>query len=122
MWHYIKYCAKYRTAFTLAHFNVLPSALLEGRFSKIPVNEWICPYGTGVTEYVEHVILHCNMYEECRKKLISPILTAFSGCSPTTLVLICLRDVSSHITERVSKFLMTSMKIRKKKVAIFLRE
>lgn len=42
---YILTFTKLRIAFFKAGFSIPPSALLQGRYSKIPVAEHICPYG-----------------------------------------------------------------------------
>ena len=73
-----------------------------------------CPCGNGEIESVKHVIFHCRMYDDCKNKLISPLIGVSLPGSPTALLLSHLEVVSTYLTGRVSKFLMIAMRTREK--------
>ncbi|XP_061485692.1 uncharacterized protein LOC133386086 [Rhineura floridana] len=66
--------SKCRKAFTWVRMNVLPSAVLEGRYNKTPYAERLCPCGKREIETNVHVILHCSLYDHLRSLLITPLL------------------------------------------------
>lgn len=51
--------SKYRGIFILAHYNALPSAILEDRHHHIPLPQWLCPCHAWK---VESVLLHWLFY------------------------------------------------------------
>lgn len=63
----IWFLPKYRGAFILAHFSMLPFALLSGRFTKPWVYEQLRLCGVGAIGPVDPVLLYCNLYRECRE-------------------------------------------------------
>uniref|UniRef100_A0A2D4PQN9 Reverse transcriptase zinc-binding domain-containing protein n=2 Tax=Micrurus surinamensis TaxID=129470 RepID=A0A2D4PQN9_MICSU len=103
---------KYRRAFSLARFNVLPSALLSGRFKKLLLSERLCPCDRAEVETVEHVLIHCPIYNTARIQLWSSIGFDLSGFNANNLVVYCLGDKSSYITAQVSKFFLRAVTVR----------
>lgn len=57
----------YRRAFTLLQYNVLLSAVLVGKYKKIPNEEGLCPCGNGSTELLVHVFFDHKIDEHIRK-------------------------------------------------------
>lgn len=102
----------YRRAFTLARFNVLPSAVAEGRYKKIPYHERICPCGQDEVETAEHVLLRCNFYKDQRTLLIYPLLSNLPGRSSGHFLHMLLTDGNPTSVYAVAKFLAAAMKIR----------
>ena len=105
---------KYRRAFTLARFNVLPSALLQGRFAGKPYAERLCPCGLPEVESVTHVLLRCRFYNDIRRVFISPVMQ-----NPLNefLCLKCLvEDRDPEITLKVAKYCVAAMRLREQAV------
>lgn len=45
-------------AISLARFNLLPSMVTDGRYSKTPYAECLCPSNQGCIETIPHIMLH----------------------------------------------------------------
>ena len=103
---------KYRRAFTLVRLNVPPSAILEGRFQRIPLENRVCPCGDGSIESVAHVLLSCTFYKDLRKEVITPLLLSIPGRSTNATVSYLLADQDNQVTAKTAKFLVGAMKIR----------
>nr|XP_016853653.1 PREDICTED: uncharacterized protein LOC107983669 [Anolis carolinensis] len=104
--------ANHRRAFTLARCHALPSAVLEGRYQKIPYSERLCPCDSGQIETTEHVLLQCLFYRDIRTRLIMPWTTKYPGCSGQFYVTLLLSDTISAVTYNVAKFCTAAIKIR----------
>lgn len=103
---------KYRRAFTLARWDVLPSAVLEGRYQKTPFEKRLCPCGDGNTETMSHVLLSCPLYKDLRNEIITPLILANPGRSPDITLYFLLSDTDSQITEKVARYIERAMKLR----------
>lgn len=75
-----------RRAFTLARCNVLPSAVLQGRFNGIPMRERLCPCSSGAVESIDHIFFCCSLHAEARNKFLTPFLSE-TTCSSDNSVL-----------------------------------
>lgn len=104
--------AKYRRAFTLTRFDVLPSALLKGRYVGKPYAERVCPCGLKEVETASHVLLHCDLYGDIRSLFISPIVQKFPGRSESQRLKILLGDKNPEVTLKVAKFSAAAIKRR----------
>lgn len=72
---------RYCHAFTLARFNVLPSALLTGRYNSVPSNRRFCPCSVNLTETLVHVFFCCRFYVQACLALLEPVLVDKKTCS-----------------------------------------
>lgn len=52
----------------MARCNSIPSAVLWGRFNGTPLHERICPCSQRVVETLDHLLFHCPLYNEARRK------------------------------------------------------
>ena len=64
---------RHRWTFTRARFNALPSALLTGRYLRIPLEQRLCPCDLKEIESISHVLLYCTLYRDLRKELSEPL-------------------------------------------------
>ena len=105
---------KFRTAFTHLRFQVMPTALLSGRFSGVPVDRRLCICGEPVIEDLSHYVLDCPLYLEPRIKHIQRFL--LGQYFPTNLdkIVFLLSDTNPLITYSVSLFALAARKIRAK--------
>ncbi|KAJ7313381.1 hypothetical protein JRQ81_004695, partial [Phrynocephalus forsythii] len=53
-----------RRAFTLARCNVMPSAVLYGRFQGLPLDKRCCSCGMGSVETLDHIFFYCPLHKE----------------------------------------------------------
>lgn len=100
-----------RTAFSLARWKALPSAVVEGRFRKTPMLERVCPCGDGEVETIKHVLLYCQFYQEIRSKIIFPLLRRYTGRSDIELFNLFLIGANPKITVPCAKFFSAAYKI-----------
>ncbi|KAJ7303251.1 hypothetical protein JRQ81_012188 [Phrynocephalus forsythii] len=105
------YVPKYRRAFSCARFNVMPSAMLEGRFKGTPLQNRTCPCGEGV-ETLAHVLLLCSFYREVRQELLFPMLVKKPGRSSDFYISLLLGDRDKQVTLLTAKFLAAAIKMR----------
>ena len=103
---------KYRRAFTLARLDVLPSAVLEGRYQKLPREKRLCPCGDGNLETVSHVLLTCPLYKDLRSEIITPLLLSIPGRSSAAAMFYLLADQNIQTTEKVARFIERAMRLR----------
>uniref|UniRef100_A0A670HL80 ribonuclease H n=1 Tax=Podarcis muralis TaxID=64176 RepID=A0A670HL80_PODMU len=103
---------KLRRAFTLARLNMLPSAVLEGRYQGISFENRLCPCGAGCVETVSHVLLSCSLYKDLRDETIAPLLSAIPGHSCEAKLFSLLADQNGSTTEKVAKFVERAMRLR----------
>ena len=114
--------AKYRWAFSRARFNAFPSAVLEGRFQKQPMEQRLCSCNTDQIESIAHILLFCPLYHSIRNSLIFPLLSHFTNFMPIAtynsgkMVKLLLRDKDPNISQMVAKFLYISTRIKSCKV------
>nr|XP_034966343.1 uncharacterized protein LOC118082652 [Zootoca vivipara] len=104
--------SKFRRAFTLARLDVLPSAVLEGRFQKIPAEKRLCPCGIGNTETVAHILLSCPLYKDLRLDLITPLLLTIPGRPTEATLFFLLSDQNDQRTTKVARFIEGEMRLR----------
>ncbi|XP_053139871.1 39S ribosomal protein L19, mitochondrial isoform X1 [Hemicordylus capensis] len=107
---------KYCRMFTLARFNVLPSAELEGKFRGIPKEQRLCPCGSGEQESIFHILLCCLFYRDLRTCYISSLLTDFPGHTDAFYVNYLLSDQKEEVTFKVAKFCEAAKKARQQMV------
>lgn len=105
--------AKHRWAFSRARFNALPSALLEGRYNKIPIEQRLCPCNSNEIETIGHVILYCPLYRDSRKELIEPILRKIPRSTDDTYIRHLLADKEPEINRSVAKYCYIATRIRR---------
>ncbi|CAI5798460.1 Hypothetical predicted protein [Podarcis lilfordi] len=67
----------YRWAFSRARFETMPSAVLYGKFTRVPMHARLCPCMSNKVESVTHILLSCEFYSEERAQLILPLLSKF---------------------------------------------
>ena len=110
---------KHRRAFTLARCQALPSAILEGRYKKIPLEERRCPCGLGQLETTEHILLFCLYYRDLRSSFIRPILRNFPGRTEQFYISLLLQDSTPEITYAVARFCAASSAMRRRILALY---
>lgn len=109
----------YRWAFSRARFETMPSAVLYGKFTRVPMHARLCPCMSNKVESVTHILLSCEFYSEERVQLILPLLSKFIPLqyylesSPEILRKYLLEDSSSSISYEVAKFCTLVIKKRK---------
>lgn len=108
---------KYRRSFTLARFNVLPSALLQGRFEGKPYTARVCPCGSLEVETASHVLLRCRLYEDIRLTFITPVLQKSRKESEYHSLKLLLEDKNPKTTLNVAKFCASAINRRKQVVS-----
>lgn len=104
---------KFRRAFMSARFNILPSAVLEGRFKKIPYEHRYCPCGSEEIENINHVLFGCSLYTEIRALYITPIVLQFPGRQEKFYTNFLLADQKEGITQAVAQFFAAAIANRK---------
>ncbi|XP_061446802.1 uncharacterized protein LOC133367087 [Rhineura floridana] len=102
-----------RKAFTMAKFDVLPSALLEGRFNRIPQTESYCPCDSGAIETAGHVLLECRFYTSLRSHFIIPLFQKFPSRDKKFFAQYLLADINSPITCKVMNFFAAAIDTRR---------
>lgn len=70
---------KYWRIFTVASFNALPSASLEGRYHHVPLPQQLCLCHPEKIESIGHVLLHCLFDNDIQSQYIFPILSTLPG-------------------------------------------
>lgn len=103
---------KFRRALTLARFNMLPTAVLEGRFKKIPYELRLCHCDLGAIETTEHVLLYCQFYRDVRNQLIYPIINKFPGNTDLFYLRLLLDSRDPSMIHKVAKFCYIVCKVR----------
>lgn len=61
----------------MARYNIVPSAIVEGHYRKVPMVEWICPCGSEIVETLEHVLLGWKLYNDICAKYSYPLLGGY---------------------------------------------
>ncbi|XP_053122321.1 uncharacterized protein LOC128332077 isoform X2 [Hemicordylus capensis] len=107
----------HRRAFTLARCHALSSAILEGKYKKIPFMERLCPCDSGEVETIDHVLLSCPFYKDSRDRLISPLLLKYPGHSSQVYAKMLLSDDNRSFTYNVARFCGEACKIRRVLIA-----
>ena len=106
---------KLRRAFSLARFNILPSAILSGRYHGISYSDRLCPCTKTHIETVPHVLLHCPFYQMLRLKCFNPTFNPtfihLTELSDHYKVLFLLDNSDPEIIEIVAKFLYDAIAI-----------
>lgn len=108
---------KYRHSFTLARFNVLPSALLLGRYEGKPYESRVCPCGSSEVETSLHVLLHCSYYEDLRLTFIAPVLQKLKNEPELQRMRALVEDKVPEITINVAKFCVAAIRRRKQELS-----
>uniref|UniRef100_A0A670JBD8 ribonuclease H n=1 Tax=Podarcis muralis TaxID=64176 RepID=A0A670JBD8_PODMU len=60
----------FRRAFTMARFHSIPTAFLQGIYSKTPITQRLCPCTMNEVEDFIHFFFYCPIYEPIRSKLL----------------------------------------------------
>ncbi|XP_053118799.1 inversin isoform X5 [Hemicordylus capensis] len=106
--------SKFRWAFSRARFNVFPSALLYGKYAKLPYEERKCPCDQAV-ETVAHILLKCPIYQDIRHQLIDPLLKDLNGKDDDLVVTYLLDDKDISTSAAVAKFCYVASRLRPSK-------
>ena len=96
----------------LARFNVLPSAILFGRYCRVPHNLRRCPYSQDAIETVSHVLLDCPFYNSPQARFLDLLLSGYQDRSDNAKVCFLVQGKINHITTYVACFLQTAIQIR----------
>ena len=106
----------HRRAFTLARSSALPSAIIEGRYKKIPRANRTCPCKSGELETIEHVIFRCVFYEEARVRLIFPLLHKIEDCPENSKIRYLLWQGNEAEIMQVAKFCAFAYRVRQSEI------
>lgn len=60
--------------------------------------ERVCPCGAGEVKTIEHVLLHCQFYQETRSKIIFCVLKSHPGYSDAEIFRLFLMGVNLQVT------------------------
>ena len=104
-----------RRAFMLARFNILPTAVMTGRFQKIPYAYRQCPCKQGSIETIQHVFFYCPIYDAIRAKVLNALPFKGTGYSDSCKVQFLLSNQDPDIIDIVAKFLQMSILLRELK-------
>ena len=96
---------QHRRAFSLARFNVMPSAVLTGRFLRTPHADRLCSCKQNCIDSISHILLGCPKYTAPRIQLLEPILKNKSGLSEADKVYFMLSDSLQDVSASVASFL-----------------
>ncbi|XP_053146803.1 uncharacterized protein LOC128342830 [Hemicordylus capensis] len=96
--------ATFRRAMTLARLNALPTAVLKGKFKKLPYSAHLCPCGSGDIETTAHVILYCTFYKDIHINFISLLLMEFPGHTDDFYLDYLLSSFKETVSSNVAKF------------------
>ncbi|CAI5791307.1 Hypothetical predicted protein [Podarcis lilfordi] len=61
-----------RRAFTCARLNCFPTAVLSGRYSRVPIANRTCSCNDTALETMEHVMLFCPNWTDERSRFLTP--------------------------------------------------
>ena len=101
-----------RRAFMLIRMDMLPSAILEGRYKKIPYLNRHCACGVGSIETLEHALLDCKIYEQIQERYINSIILNSDGSNRKGYLQTLLEDRNKATTYNVAKFGCLAIKLR----------
>lgn len=90
----------------LLWFNILVSAILEGKCCKILSAESLCSCKDGNTELQDHILLY--FYQDTLNELLTPLLNLFSG---QRRILYLLASKDPQINLFVAKFASLACRI-----------
>lgn len=99
-------CPQTHRAFSLVRFNVLPSALLSGRFHNIPYSERLCGCNGTSIETWSHTVFHCHRYNGLRVKYLSSVLLRMQGWNDSDMLLQLLSSQNIKILYSVACFFL----------------
>lgn len=88
----------------LARLNIFPSAVLTGRYSRVPFDQRRCNHCGIEPDSVTHFLCVCPVFSKLRRVFLGPVISSYSG-PPNLLAAFLLNDFSQEITLLVAKFL-----------------
>ena len=100
-----------RRVFMLIRMDMLPSAILDGRYKKISYLNQLCVYGEGRIETLEHVLLDGKIYKQIRESYINPIILDRDGGNRKCCLQTLLEDRNKATTYNVAKFGRLALKL-----------
>uniref|UniRef100_A0A670IUV5 ribonuclease H n=1 Tax=Podarcis muralis TaxID=64176 RepID=A0A670IUV5_PODMU len=99
-----------RRAFTCARLNCFPTAVLSGRYSRVPSANRTCSCNDTVLETMEHVMLFCPNWTDERSRFLTPLVNKLHLPIQPWIVSLLLQDSDRWITEMTANFLLSVMK------------
>ncbi|CAI5770207.1 Hypothetical predicted protein [Podarcis lilfordi] len=99
-----------RRAFTCARLNCFPTAVLSGRYSRVPIANRTCSCNDTALETMEHVMLFCPNWTDERSRFLTPLVNKFHLPIQPWIVSLFLQDSDCWITEMTANFLLSVMK------------
>ncbi|KAJ7337996.1 hypothetical protein JRQ81_010522 [Phrynocephalus forsythii] len=99
-------------AFMLARLNILPSAVLSGRYYNVPFEKRLCKLCLLEPDSTSHILLSCPSHHKLRLRLLTPYISNFSG-SPESITKRLLEDKLPELTASVAEYLATVLHISK---------
>lgn len=101
-----------RRAFMLIRMDMLPSAILEGRYRKIPYMNRLCVCGEGRIESLEHVLFECKIYKQIQESYIHPHISDMEEADRKRCLQLLLADRNKVTTYNVAKYGRLAIKLR----------
>ena len=98
-------CPQKLMAFSLARCNVMPGAVSNGRYNGTPYLKRHCPCEQGALETLTHMLWHCPLHQNCRKKYVTSILLKLDGKFDLDKARFMLSVEVVNIMEQVASFL-----------------
>uniref|UniRef100_A0A803TJP4 ribonuclease H n=1 Tax=Anolis carolinensis TaxID=28377 RepID=A0A803TJP4_ANOCA len=102
-----------RIAFTELRFQVMPTAVLDGRYHNVPWENRLCICGQSQVEDIVHYMLVCPLYSAPRERHLEPLLTHGKGNCLAETMHFLLSDTNNYVTHKVALFALSAKKIRK---------
>ncbi|CAI5783693.1 Hypothetical predicted protein, partial [Podarcis lilfordi] len=86
------------------------SAVLSGRYSRVPIANRTCSCNDTALETMEHVMLFCPNWTDERSRFLTPLVNKFHLPIQPWIVSLFLQDSDCWITEMTANFLLSVMK------------
>ncbi|CAI5776854.1 Hypothetical predicted protein [Podarcis lilfordi] len=86
------------------------SAVLSGRYSRVPIANRTCSCNDTALETMEHVMLFCPNWTDERSRFLTPLVNKFHLPIQPWIVSLLLQDSDCWITEMTANFLLSVMK------------
>ena len=91
---------------------MLPSAVLEGRYKKMPYLNRLCVCSEGSIETLEQVLFDCKIYKQSLESYINAIILDRDGGDRKGCLQTLLEDRNKATTYNVARFGQLAIKLR----------
>lgn len=106
--------ATLRNTFMDLKFEVLPMAVMDGHYNRVPYEDRLCICGQSQVEDFTNYLLIYPLYRGPRDWFLKPLLIPGSRFPKAETVQFLLNDASSFVEHKVVLFALAARKIRKR--------